>query len=363
MDTTYSEFGIQDTDNVILYPAPNFMQPAGEHVRERVGEVRSPPTSRIYRTEQTIIPENRLNNSGYSREYQEKIFRGGFSQDPRMTAENYVPSTEGATSSRNYSLSNGISESYTSSTRFNHVNQNSSYSFHPRGSIRETSLRVDSGLDGPTEWSRREESIRETGESQLSHTSDLQGGSRFVTSPVPPSQSAQSAPLNGFSPLPPFPNLNTPSASSSFRVTRKPPVVSRNGDSEIVTTEEMKKEDDTTETIIQRRTIRRKRVPTSRLSSRNGDTSEEIQRSASYNIQKRIENAANRQLSPKKPPYPVLNLYEYMNLEVDRSSASSKHADRSVWSMGGGIHLDVSIYRQKIKLISSLTMIDLHSTL
>ncbi|VUZ40066.1 unnamed protein product [Hymenolepis diminuta] len=303
MDTTYSEFGIQDTDNVILYPAPNFMQPAGEHVRERVGEVRSPPTSRIYRTEQTIIPENRLNNSGYSREYQEKIFRGGFSQDPRMTAENYVPSTEGATSSRNYSLSNGISESYTSSTRFNHVNQNSSYSFHPRGSIRETSLRVDSGLDGPTEWSRREESIRETGESQLSHTSDLQGGSRFVTSPVPPSQSAQSAPLNGFSPLPPFPNLNTPSASSSFRVTRKPPVVSRNGDSEIVTTEEMKKEDDTTETIIQRRTIRRKRVPTSRLSSRNGDTSEEIQRSASYNIQKRIENAANDAFG--KSPTPV----------------------------------------------------------
>lgn len=151
----------------------------------------------------------------------------------------------------------GISESYTSSTRFNHVNQNSSYSFHPRGSIRETSLRVDSGLDGPTEWSRREESIRETGESQMSHTSDLQSGSRFVTSPVPPSQSAQSAPLNGFSPLPPFPNLNTPSASSSFRVTRKPPVVSRNGDSEIVTTEEMKKEDDATETIIQRRTIRR----------------------------------------------------------------------------------------------------------
>lgn len=108
MDTTYSELGIQDTDNVILYPAPNFMQPAGEHVRERVGEVRSPPTSRIYRTEQTIIPENRLNNSGYSREYQEKILRGGFSQDPRMTVENYVPSTEGATSSRNYSLSSKL---------------------------------------------------------------------------------------------------------------------------------------------------------------------------------------------------------------------------------------------------------------
>ncbi|KAM3174725.1 hypothetical protein ACTXT7_009958 [Hymenolepis weldensis] len=327
MDTTYSEFGIQDTDNVILYPAPNFMQPAGEHVRERIGEIRSPPASRIYRTEQTIIPENRPNNSGYSREYQEKISQGSFSQDPRMTTENYVPSTEGAASSRNYSLSNGISESYTSSTRFNHVNQNSSYSFHPRGSIRETSLRIDSGLDGPTEWSRREESIRETGECQMSHTSDLQGGSRFVTSPVPPSQSAQSAPLNGFSPLPPFPNLNTPSASSSFRVTRRPPVVSRNGDSEIVTTEEMKKEDDATETIIQRRTIRRKRVPTSRLSSRNGEMSEEIQRSASYNMQKRIENAANRQLSPKKPPYPVMNLYEFVNFEFDRLSACSKHVD------------------------------------
>lgn len=138
----------------------------------------------------------------------------------------------------------------------NHVN--SGYSFHPRGSIRETSLRVDSGQDGPTEWSRREESIRETGESQFSHASDMQNAAgRYVTSPIPLSQSAKAVPVNGLSPLPPFPAPITSSASSGFRVTRKPTVVSRNGDSEIITTEEMKKEDENSETIIQRRTIRR----------------------------------------------------------------------------------------------------------
>lgn len=165
----------------------------------------------------------------------------------------------------------GISDSYASSAHFNHVKTpsannssayqqsqqrqylSSGYYFHPRGSIRETSVRVDSGQDGPTEWSRREESFRETGESRMSHTSDHHTG-RFIASPTPPSQHAH---VNGFNPLPPVPTLSaTHSGSPSFRVTRKP-TVTRNGDSEVVITEEMKKEDDISETIIQRRTIRR----------------------------------------------------------------------------------------------------------
>ncbi|VDN98217.1 unnamed protein product [Rodentolepis nana] len=303
MNTTYSELGIQDTDNVIFYPAPNFMQPTAGHIKERVGEVRSPPISRTYQNEQRNIPEKRFNNSEYPRQYQEQSSGGRFSYKPRTTSKNFVPSTEGATPSRNYSFSNGTNELFTSSASFNHVNQNSGYLIQPRGSIRETSLRIDSGQDGPREWSRREESIRETGESQMSHTSDLQGEGRFVISPAPPSLSAQSAPLNGFSPLPPFPAPNTPSAASVFRVTRKPTMVTRNGDSEVVTTEEMKKEDDTSETIIQRRTIRRRRVPSSRLNSRNGDMMEEIQRSTSYNMQRRMENSASCALG--KPPASV----------------------------------------------------------
>lgn len=107
MEMPYSDFGNQENDNVIVYPATKFMQPQEDHIKERVGEIRSPPFSRTYRTEETIIPESSFTNFGYSREYQEKIAKSGgaFHQDPKQTTENYVPSTEGARTSRNYSFS------------------------------------------------------------------------------------------------------------------------------------------------------------------------------------------------------------------------------------------------------------------
>lgn len=105
MEVTGTNFGIHDPDNVILYPAPNFIHPP-ERIREHVGEVRTPPSSRGYRCEETEIPISRF-TSGYSREYQQRMSRGGFSQDPQVSTENYVSSTGGATSPRNFSLSSG----------------------------------------------------------------------------------------------------------------------------------------------------------------------------------------------------------------------------------------------------------------
>lgn len=135
--------------------------------------------------------------------------------------------------------------------------QTSTSYFQPRSSIRETSLRVDSGQDGQTEWSRREESVRESGSSnyqtQFAHFTNNQNqrSHRFVSSPGPQ--------INGYAPLPPpGPSFNnSPGGSQSVKITRKPMMIQRNGDEEVITTEEMKKEDNETETIIHRRTIRR----------------------------------------------------------------------------------------------------------
>lgn len=105
MDVTDSDYGIQDPDNVILYPAPNFMQPSNR-IQERVGEIRSPPSVTVYRNNgEAVIPINRYAPSGYSREYPEKFSHGGYPQDSQISTENYVPSTGGATSPRNFSIS------------------------------------------------------------------------------------------------------------------------------------------------------------------------------------------------------------------------------------------------------------------
>ncbi|KAL5969255.1 hypothetical protein TSMEX_003015 [Taenia solium] len=286
MEVTGTNFGIHDPDNVILYPAPNFMHPP-ERIREHVGEVRTPPSSRTNRVDDTVIPINRY-ASGYSREYQQKMSRGGFSQDPQASTENYVSSTGGAISPRNFSLSNGASDSYTSSTRFNHPTSPTTNISIPRSSVRETSIRVQGGQDDQMEWSRREESVRETGSShhhsQLSSHHSDHHQHRLLSSPLPP--------INGYSPLPPPVPAPTSPGWQSVKVTRKPIRVQRIGDQEVITTEEVKKEDDNSETIIHRRTIRRKRVPSSRLIARENDLSEDFQRTSSISSQRRMENAA-----------------------------------------------------------------------
>ncbi|VDM19063.1 unnamed protein product [Hydatigera taeniaeformis] len=271
MEVTGTNLGVHDPDNVILYPAPNFISPP-ERVREHVGEVRTPPSSRIYRPEETVIPINRY-VSGYSSEYQHKMSRGGFPQDPQASTENYVSSTGGATSPRNFSFSNGATDSYTSSTRFNHPASPTTNTSMPRSSIRETSIHVQGGEDDQMEWSRREESVRETGSShhhsQLSsHLSDHHQH-RLLSSPL--------SQINGYSPLPPPVPAPTSPGSQSVKITRKPIRVQRNGDQEVITTEEVKKEDDNSETIIHRRTIRRKRLPSSRLIARENDISEDCE--------------------------------------------------------------------------------------
>ncbi|KAL5104122.1 hypothetical protein TcWFU_006856 [Taenia crassiceps] len=310
--------------------APNFMHPP-ERIREHVGEVRTPPSSRIYRSEETVVPINRY-VSGYSGEYQQKMSRGGFSRDPQASTENYVSSTGGATSPRNFSLSNGVSDSYTSSTRFNYPSSPTTNTSIPRSLVRETSIRVQSGQDDQTEWSRREESIRETGSSRhhsqvSSHQSD-HNQHRLLSSPLPP--------INGYAPLPPPVPAPTSPGLQSVKITRKPIRVQRNGDHEVITTEEVKKEDDNSETIIHRRTIRRKRVPSSRLISRENDVSEDFQRTSSISSQRRVENAATRLTScpPKKPPYPSVSLCDYMASDQTitngtNQSLRSQHFTRS----------------------------------
>lgn len=152
-----------------------------------------------------------------------------------------------------FCLLDGVSDSYTSSTRFNHPTSPTTNTSMPRSSIRETSIQMQSGQDDQMEWSRREESVRETGSSR--HHSQLPSYQldhqqhRLLSSPLPP--------INGYSPLPPPVPTPTSPGSQSVKITRKPIRVQRNGDQEVITTEEVKKEDDNSETIIHRRTIRR----------------------------------------------------------------------------------------------------------
>nr|CDS22222.1 SH2 motif [Echinococcus granulosus] len=320
MEVTGTDFGIRDPDNMTLYPAPNFIH-SPERIREHMGEVRTPPLSRMYRCEETVSPISRC-VSGYSRDYQQKMYRGGFSQDLQASTENYVSSTGGATSPRNFSLSNGASDSYTSSTRFNHPTSPTTNISMPRRSIRETSVRVQGGQDDQMEWSRREESVREMGSSryhsQLSSRHSDHHQHQFLSSPLPQ--------INGYSPLPPPIPTPTSPGSQSVKITRKPIQVQRNGDQEVITTEEVKKEDDDSETIIHRRTIRRKRVPSSHLISRENNVPEDFQRTSSVSSQRRIENSRTRLIpcSPKKPPYPPVSLYDYMASDQTIANATNE---------------------------------------
>ncbi|KAH9279942.1 Tensin-1 [Echinococcus granulosus] len=320
MEVTGTDFGIRDPDNMTLYPAPNFIH-SPERIREHMGEVRTPPLSRMYRCEETVSPISRC-VSGYSRDYQQKMYRGGFSQDLQASTENYVSSTGGATSPRNFSLSNGASDSYTSSTRFNHPTSPTTNISMPRRSIRETSVRVQGGQDDQMEWSRREESVREMGSSryhsQLSSRHSDHHQHQFLSSPLPQ--------INGYSPLPPPIPTPTSPGSQSVKITRKPIQVQRNGDQEVITTEEVKKEDDDSETIIHRRTIRRKRVPSSHLISRENNVPEDFQRTSSVSSQRRIENSTTRLIpcSPKKPPYPPVSLYDYMASDQTIANATNE---------------------------------------
>ncbi|CDS36350.1 SH2 motif [Echinococcus multilocularis] len=320
MEVTGTDSCIRDPDNMILYPAPNFIH-SPERIREHMGEVRTPPMSRMYRCEETVSPISRC-VSGYSRDYQQKMYRGGFSQDLQASTENYVSSTGGATSPRNFSLSNGASDSHTSSTRFNHPISPTTNISMPRRSIRETSVRVQGGQDDQMEWSRREESVREMGSnryhSQLSSRHSDHHQHQFLSSPLPQ--------INGYSPLPPPVPTPTSPGSQSVKIARKPIQVQRNGNQEVITTEEVKKEDDDSETIIHRRTIRRKRVPSSHLISRENNVPEDFQRPSSVSSQRRIENSTTRLIPcpPKKPPYPPVSLYDYMASDQTVASATNE---------------------------------------
>ena len=106
MEDPDTDFDIRDPDNVILFPAPTSMQPPNR-IRERVGQVRSPPAMPIYNNNNGVmgIPVGRYSSSGYAREYREKLSRGVYSPEPQISTENYVPSTGGAASPRNSSFS------------------------------------------------------------------------------------------------------------------------------------------------------------------------------------------------------------------------------------------------------------------
>uniref|UniRef100_A0A5K3F9C8 SH2 domain-containing protein n=1 Tax=Mesocestoides corti TaxID=53468 RepID=A0A5K3F9C8_MESCO len=290
MKATETDLGTNDPDNVLLYPAPNYMQSAPT-VREHVGEVRS-PTARSCRAEEVVIPINRQTSSatsGYVSK-QGTAFSRGFGPEHQPSTENYTPSVCRATSPKSFSLSNGAGESCFSSTAFNRISSPNSSTFcanetntthllpvqspfyrdsqvaPPPVLTRETSRRFDTGTDdiSRTEWSRREESVRETGSIR-----------RFPVRPTATSPNNTTPLLNGhLQHLPPLSPPTTKTNSNSVRIIRSPTRVQKTG-GDIITTEEVLKEDDNTETIIRRRTIRRKRIPQSPLAIREDTVSED----------------------------------------------------------------------------------------
>uniref|UniRef100_A0A5K3F6X8 SH2 domain-containing protein n=1 Tax=Mesocestoides corti TaxID=53468 RepID=A0A5K3F6X8_MESCO len=296
MKATETDLGTNDPDNVLLYPAPNYMQSAPT-VREHVGEVRS-PTARSCRAEEVVIPINRQTSSatsGYVSK-QGTAFSRGFGPEHQPSTENYTPSVCRATSPKSFSLSNGAGESCFSSTAFNRISSPNSSTFcanetntthllpvqspfyrdsqvaPPPVLTRETSRRFDTGTDdiSRTEWSRREESVRETGSIR-----------RFPVRPTATSPNNTTPLLNGhLQHLPPLSPPTTKTNSNSVRIIRSPTRVQKTG-GDIITTEEVLKEDDNTETIIRRRTIRRKRIPQSPLAIREDTVSEDVRRTAS----------------------------------------------------------------------------------
>ncbi|VDD82437.1 unnamed protein product [Mesocestoides corti] len=350
MKATETDLGTNDPDNVLLYPAPNYMQSAPT-VREHVGEVRS-PTARSCRAEEVVIPINRQTSSatsGYVSK-QGTAFSRGFGPEHQPSTENYTPSVCRATSPKSFSLSSkfflssssvsdGAGESCFSSTAFNRISSPNSSTFcanetntthllpvqspfyrdsqvaPPPVLTRETSRRFDTGTDdiSRTEWSRREESVRETGSIR-----------RFPVRPTATSPNNTTPLLNGhLQHLPPLSPPTTKTNSNSVRIIRSPTRVQKTG-GDIITTEEVLKEDDNTETIIRRRTIRRKRIPQSPLAIREDTVSEDAVWSP----------------GPPKPAYPTsttINLSDYMNTHRSGFNGNAQvthfqHSTRSHWS-------------------------------
>uniref|UniRef100_A0A5K3F7B5 SH2 domain-containing protein n=2 Tax=Mesocestoides corti TaxID=53468 RepID=A0A5K3F7B5_MESCO len=358
MKATETDLGTNDPDNVLLYPAPNYMQSAPT-VREHVGEVRS-PTARSCRAEEVVIPINRQTSSatsGYVSK-QGTAFSRGFGPEHQPSTENYTPSVCRATSPKSFSLSNGAGESCFSSTAFNRISSPNSSTFcanetntthllpvqspfyrdsqvaPPPVLTRETSRRFDTGTDdiSRTEWSRREESVRETGSIR-----------RFPVRPTATSPNNTTPLLNGhLQHLPPLSPPTTKTNSNSVRIIRSPTRVQKTG-GDIITTEEVLKEDDNTETIIRRRTIRRKRIPQSPLAIREDTVSEDVRRTASTVLgrnQSRNEGSMLWSPGPPKPAYPTsttINLSDYMNTHRSGFNGNAQvthfqHSTRSHWS-------------------------------